>query len=148
MRSAAAFSRCFMRVSIITLPTKKIFESSTPSRFRFVVGVAARCEEDRRESVRYDSVGLFRHGAIKTAQTGLDMRHWYEEFRCDDRARHCGIHVADHKHQVRLFLQTDFLELHHDARRLFSVRAGAYAEVHIWNGNTKSRKKTSDIPSP
>ncbi len=64
--------------------------------------------------IRQQSIDLFGHRAIATAQSGFDVRHFHSELHTNQRARDRRVHVADDEHPVRLFTKHDRLEaLHH-----------------------------------
>jgi hypothetical protein len=73
------------------------------------------------EHIRAEAVDLFGHPHVARSQSGLDVRHANAKLLCGDRARHRGVHVADHDHEIGMLAQAHLLELHHDAGRLFGV---------------------------
>ena len=106
-----------------------------------LIGIAACREKNGSQRVGDEAIDLFRHRAIETAESGLDVRHGNEKLRRDNRTRHRGIDVAHHDHQVRFLPQTDLLELHHDPRGLLGMTAGAHAKAHVGNRNAKIAKE-------
>ena len=62
------------------------------------------------ETERFRAIVDVRHNEAVTGESGVPENQRDHELRCNDRARHCGIHVADHEHQVRLFPETHLFE--------------------------------------
>src|SRR5208283_4209439 len=73
-----------------------------------------RNEKAVADRIGHHAVNLFRHGHIKTSESGLDMRYLDHEFFCNDAARKRGIDVPDNKYPVRLLRGANLLESRHD----------------------------------
>ena len=72
-RRTAAFSLKWIRESIITLPTKKTFESGIPSLRKFVSPLLSETKRKIRNRIRNNAIDLFRHRAVEAAKPRFHM---------------------------------------------------------------------------
>jgi hypothetical protein len=86
-----------------------------------VVGIRRRSKQQIRNLIRQQSIDLFRHRAIATAQTRFNVRDLYSEFHTNESTRDRGVYIADDQHPVRLFTQHHGFESLHHCRGLYSV---------------------------
>src|SRR5260370_34369822 len=75
-----------------------------------------------------DAVDLFRHRAVKTAQSGLSVNYLDTQFRRHQGSSHCGVNIADHEECSRIHFEQDRLNSFHDLCCLQSIAAVADSE--------------------
>lgn len=69
------------------------------------------------------------------------MSYPSSQLLCGDRARHRGIHIADHDNQVWPFSQTNFLKRHHDPGSLLCMGARTDLKIDIGFRHTEIDKE-------
>src|SRR6267142_5344993 len=94
-----------------------------------------RDEQKLRDRIGQQSVDLFRHGSIVTAEPGLDVGHRNLELRGRDRCRQRRVHVTHHEDHVGALTFQDRLESLHDLCRLVRMGAGPDFERDVRRGN-------------
>ncbi|MNN33330.1 hypothetical protein D3C81_1470850 [compost metagenome] len=98
-------------------------------------------EEPVRDTVRHETVDLFRHAHVAAAQASLHVCHGNAEFFRRNRAGQRGIDVAYHQHGGGPLGLAQLLEGQHDLARLFRVRAAACRHEDVRLGDTQLFKK-------
>ena len=94
-------------------------------------------DEPIRNAVGHQSVDLLRHGHVAAAQPGFDMGHRNVQLLGHDGTSQRRIHVTHHQHSIRPLGLAEFLEGHHDLRRLLRMAAAAGRHEHVGLGNTQ-----------
>src|SRR6516162_6208806 len=85
--------------------------------------VFLRDEEVVGQGVGKNAVDLFRHGTIKTAQAGFDVRDADAKFYGRQRGRDGRVDVTDNEHQVWLVLDKYWFDAFQDFGSLHRVGA-------------------------
>ena len=129
------------RVSIMTLPTKRMRVASTPSR-RGCRSASAIGVKTGRDGVGDDAVDLLGHRPVERAQAGLDVRDGHAALRRDERAGERRVDVADDEHGVAAIAVEPLLEARPSPGRLHGVRAGADPEVDVRLGDAQRRRRS------
>ena len=112
-----------------------------PLAEQVAIAVFRRREEQVGQLIGHQPVDFFRHRPVARSEPRLDVRDRDEELRADERGGGSRVDVAVDDHQIRLAVEDDRLEAHHDLRRLGGVGAGADREIEIGFRNFELLKK-------
>jgi hypothetical protein len=100
-------------------------------------------EELVRDRVSQDTIYLFRHCPVKTAEAGLYVNNPDAQLRGNKRTRDCRVHIPNDQNMAGLLFEAYWLESRHDLGCLHGMRSRSDLEVDIGRRDPELLEKES-----